>query len=107
MRIICYLWEQAFLPEKVASATTKATKIFDESFTKNHCVIHPTIIPFLTSMELNDTAKKESNSDEDDMSDDNVNKVPTGKGNFNNVKLQPLLDILVSSILPLFTGSNM
>ncbi len=75
------------MPEKVATATTKATKIFNESFTKNHCVIHPTIIPFLTTMKLNNTAKKESNSDEDDMSDDNVNKVPTGKGNFNNVKL--------------------
>ncbi len=91
MRIICYLQEQAFLPEKVATATTKVTKIFDESFTKNHCIIHPTIFPFLTTMELNDTAKKESNSDEDDMSDDNVNKVPTGKGNFNNVKLQPYI----------------
>jgi hypothetical protein len=42
-------------------------------------------------MEMNDIVKTESNSDEGDMSDDNVNKVPTGKGYVNDVKLQPFI----------------
>jgi hypothetical protein len=36
-------------------------KNYDASFTKDTFCIHPTIIPFLTAMELNDTPSKRSN----------------------------------------------
>jgi hypothetical protein len=52
-------------PAKVATATTNAKKSYDVSFTKDTFCIHPTIIPFLTAMELNDTPSKRSNSDKE------------------------------------------
>jgi hypothetical protein len=36
------------LPTKITTATTNAKKIYDENFTKDTYLIHPTIIPFLT-----------------------------------------------------------
>jgi hypothetical protein len=40
----------------------KCKKKYDSSFTKDTFCIHPTILPFLTAMELNDTPLKSSNS---------------------------------------------
>ncbi len=65
------------MPAKVPTATTNAKKKYDESFTKDTYHIHPTLIPFLTAMELSDTAMKRSNSNEEQMSDDDDNKVLT------------------------------
>jgi hypothetical protein len=40
-------------------------KGYDVSFTKDTFCIRPTIIPFLTAMELNDASSKRFNSDEE------------------------------------------
>jgi hypothetical protein len=76
------------LPTKIATATTNAKKIYDENFTKITCLIHPSIIPFLTAMELSDNPNKRSNSDEEEMSGDDDSKVPTERDVVDN-KLQP------------------
>ncbi len=39
-------------PSKLATATSIAKKTYDESFTKVDCQIHPSVIPFLTPMNL-------------------------------------------------------
>jgi hypothetical protein len=46
-----------------------AKKSYDESFTKDTFLVHPTIIPFLTAMEVNDTRSKRSNIEEDIVED--------------------------------------
>ncbi len=69
-------------------------KKYDEIFTKDTYHIHLTIIPFLTATELSDTAMKRSNSDEEQMSDDDNNKVLTERdvGDINsNLSLHPLI----------------
>jgi hypothetical protein len=42
-------------PTKLATATSLAKKTYDESFTKVNCQIHPSVIPFLTPMNLKET----------------------------------------------------
>jgi hypothetical protein len=78
------------LPTKIATATTNAKEIYDENFTKDTYLIHPTIIPFLTAMELSDNAKKRSNSNEEEMSGDDNSKVLTER-DVGDIKLQPLI----------------
>jgi len=43
---------------KVATVTSSIKKQYDESFEKNTVRIHPTIIPFLTSMNLSHSVKQ-------------------------------------------------
>ncbi len=93
------------MPGKIATATTNSKKIFDESFTKNTFVFHPTIIPFLTAMELNDIAHTRSNSNEDEMSDDEDNKVPTDK-DVDDIKLQPFIAPVNHNTLTLAKALN-
>ncbi len=45
-------------PGKVTTITSKAKKCFDDSFVKDTLEIHPTMIPFLTSMEVNSRKNK-------------------------------------------------
>ena len=47
------------MPTKIATVTSTTKKDYDESFAKNTFCIHPTIIPFLTAMELSDTNQYE------------------------------------------------
>ncbi len=42
-------------PSKLATATSTAKKTYDESFTKVKCQIHPSVIPFLTPMNVKKT----------------------------------------------------
>jgi hypothetical protein len=42
-------------PSKLAMATSLAKKTYDESFTKVNCQIHPSVIPFLTPMNVKKT----------------------------------------------------
>jgi hypothetical protein len=42
-------------PTKLAMATSLAKKIFNKSFTKVNCKIHPSVIPFLTPMNVKET----------------------------------------------------
>jgi hypothetical protein len=60
-----YLKTKTPTPAKVATTTTIAKKSYDESFTKDTFLIHPTIIPFVTAMEVNDTRSKKTNMDKD------------------------------------------
>jgi hypothetical protein len=39
-------------PSKLATATSIAKKTYDESFTKANCQIHPSVIPFLTPINV-------------------------------------------------------
>jgi hypothetical protein len=39
-------------PSKLAMATPLAKKTYDKSFAKVNCQIHPSVIPFLTPMNL-------------------------------------------------------
>ncbi len=59
-------------------------------FTKKLVFFHPTIIPFLTAMELNDINSNKSTSNEVEMSDvENNNSLPD-KG-VENIKLLPFV----------------
>jgi hypothetical protein len=42
-------------PTKLATATSLAKKTYNESFTKVNCQIHPSVIPFLTPMNVKET----------------------------------------------------
>jgi hypothetical protein len=42
-------------PSKLAMATSIAKKTYDESFTKVNCLIHSSVIPFLTPMNVKKT----------------------------------------------------
>ncbi len=42
-------------PSKLAMATSIAKKTYDKSFTKVNCQIHPSVIPFLTPMNVKKT----------------------------------------------------
>ncbi len=78
------------MPVKIATAMMNSKEIFDKSFNKNTYSFHPTIIPFLTAMELNDINKNRSTNDKDEMSDDDDNNGPTDK-DATNIKLQPFI----------------
>jgi hypothetical protein len=39
-------------PSKLATAASIAKKTYNESFTKVNCQIHPSVIPFLTPMNV-------------------------------------------------------
>ncbi len=49
-----YFKQQTKTPShsKLAMATSIAKKTYDESFTKVNCLIHPSVIPFLTPMNV-------------------------------------------------------
>ncbi len=42
-------------PSKLATATSIAKKTYNKSFTKVNCQIHPSVIPFLTPMNVKKT----------------------------------------------------
>jgi hypothetical protein len=42
-------------PSKLATATSIAKKTYDKSFTKVNCQIHPSVVPFLTPMNMKKT----------------------------------------------------
>ncbi len=42
-------------PTKLATATSLAKKTYGKSFTKVICQIHPSVIPFLTPMNVKET----------------------------------------------------
>ena len=42
-------------PTKLATVTSLAKKTYGESFTKVNCQIHPSVIPFLTPMNVKET----------------------------------------------------
>jgi hypothetical protein len=71
-------------PEKVVTSTTNVKK-YDSSFNKDTFCIHPTIIPFLTVMELSDTHMKRAISNKE-MSGELITE-----GSKEDIKLQPLI----------------
>jgi hypothetical protein len=56
---------KTLISSKGSYCYNKCKKSYDVSFTKDTFCIHPTIIPFLTAMELDDTPLKRSNSDKE------------------------------------------
>ncbi len=52
-----YFKQQTKTPStsKLATATSIAKKTYDKSFTKVNCQIHPSVIPFLTPMNVKKT----------------------------------------------------
>jgi hypothetical protein len=64
------------LPAKVPTATFLAKKSYDESFIKHTVLIHPTIIPFLTAVDINDTSLDISDMDDDYDANDDVHLQP-------------------------------
>jgi hypothetical protein len=46
-------------PSKLATGTSIAKKTCDKSFTKVNCQIHPSVIPFLTPMNMKKTYKEQ------------------------------------------------
>jgi hypothetical protein len=63
----------------------KCKKKYDSSFTKDTFHTHPTIIPFLTAMELSDTHMKRAISDEE-MAGELITE-----GSKEDIKLQPFI----------------
>jgi hypothetical protein len=47
--------DKSTFPSKGCNCNVHKKKSYDENFTKDTFLIHPTIIPFLTAMEVNDT----------------------------------------------------
>ncbi len=78
------------MPVKIATPTTKSKKKFDTIFTKKLVFFHPTIIPFLTAMVLNDINTYKSTSNKVEMSDVEDNNSLPDKG-VRNIKLQPFV----------------
>jgi hypothetical protein len=66
--IISFIEKNTSSPTKVDTITSTAKKIYDESFSKYTFCIHPTIILFLTAMELSQKAVITENEDEDILS---------------------------------------
>jgi hypothetical protein len=56
---------KTFFSSKGSYFYNKCKKSYDVSFTKDTFCIHPTIIPFLTAMKLNDTPLMRSNSNKE------------------------------------------
>jgi hypothetical protein len=52
-------------PSKGCNCNVHCKTSYDKSFTKDTFLIHPTIIPFLTAMKVNDTRSKKTNMDKD------------------------------------------
>ncbi len=67
----------------VATVMSIAKKSYDQSFTKDTFLIHPTIIPFLTAMEENGTCSKRFNMDKvivEDLLRKTAESFPLGHG---------------------------
>jgi hypothetical protein len=60
----------------VPTATFLAKKSYDESFIKHTVLIHPTIIPFLTAMDIIATSSDISDMDDDYDANDDVCQLP-------------------------------
>jgi hypothetical protein len=56
---------KTLVPSKGSYCYNKCKKSYDVSFTKDTFRIHPTKIPFLPAIELNDTPSKRFNSDKE------------------------------------------